>query len=491
VVPAQFLGRFVGLFRIVGTAAGAGYNFFIFKYAETNMREIILGGSVLYLVGFGLMCYFVREGQYPPVEEEAPGSSSKGMEGLKSFLKESFTNKFYWIFFIFNMLLAVGWAIMGFQVFFYKNMGLTLAQIGDLNGVLAIASLFAMYLSAIFIDRWHPIRVAVYLTLFSVIAALMNWVWLFVNLPAIYFFYLSLGIGLVTTFQVAMSGGYGLPLFMRLLPRSRYGQFCSAAALVRSFGSLCAGAVAGLFLDFARWFSGNSDFGYRYIFVWATLSALAATVFVILLYRKWYQLGGDANYHPPAPWSEHGTEELPIVTIQGPSSRWLRWSFWIFHATMALTAIGVAILMWWMFRHGANTAFYWHAVLMLPLAIASWCAWIILERGIWRDIARVRAGEKPRNGIPHHGMLIIVGSKFLLLLGLWVFQVVISVNHQMELAAIVFTAATIISNFLEIICVWIMCRVERGYSNVIDQRLSISDDDRADEVIEVSPCCQH
>ena len=42
VVPPEHLGKFAGLFRVVGTAAGALYNWFAFQYAATHMQEIFL-----------------------------------------------------------------------------------------------------------------------------------------------------------------------------------------------------------------------------------------------------------------------------------------------------------------------------------------------------------------------------------------------------------------------------------------------------------------
>ena len=482
VVPPQFFGRFVGMFRIVGTGACALYSYFIFKFAESNMREILIGASILYFVGFGLMCFFVREGQYPSFEEEKPGENGKGLEGIKSFLKESFTHKLYWFMFIFTAFQAIAGAIGTFYIFWGKNMGLSLDQIGKKGGITAVAALVAMYFAAIFIDRWHPLRVAAYLTVFSVITVMMNWVWVFVDLPAIYFFWLNLGLGLITAFHGALVGGCELPLFMRLFPPSRFGQFCSAAALVRSFGAICAGVMAGLFIDLTRWRYHGSDFGYRFIFVWTTVFTAVTALFFILTYRKWYSLGGDAHYHPPVPWSEKGIEEVAIVTTVGPQSRWLKWTFRMFHATMALSTIGIVSLLLWMHYRHAGIAFYWHAVLLLPLSLVAWVCWIILEKRIWHDVARAQNGKALHNGIPHHGLLIVVASQFLLLLGLWIVQVVISINMKMETGAIVFTVANVITNFLQIGGVWLMCRVERGYSTKIDVFLAVSEDDKAGEL---------
>ena len=70
VVPPQFLGRFMGLFRIVSSGVTALYNYFLFQYAEKHMRWILTGAAVLYFVGFGLMCLRVKEGEYPPPPDD-------------------------------------------------------------------------------------------------------------------------------------------------------------------------------------------------------------------------------------------------------------------------------------------------------------------------------------------------------------------------------------------------------------------------------------
>ena len=149
----------------------------------------------------------------------------------------------------------------------------------------------------------------------------------------------------------------------------------------------------------------------------------------------------------------------------------------MFHATMVLSVIGIVPLLLWMHCQHAGTAFYWHAILLLPLSLAAWGCWIILGKRIWRDVTRALAGDTLHNGIPHHGLLIVVASQFLLLAGLWIVQVVISVNMKIETAAIVFTVANVVTNFLQIGGVWLMCRVERGYCMVIDNNLSTCADD--------------
>ena len=77
VIPAQFMARFYGGLRVVNGIAASSINFFIFKYAESNMREIFIGASLLYLMGLGITCLRVKEGQYPPVKDQEDTDQKK------------------------------------------------------------------------------------------------------------------------------------------------------------------------------------------------------------------------------------------------------------------------------------------------------------------------------------------------------------------------------------------------------------------------------
>lgn len=470
VVPPQFLGRFVGAFRIVGTLAGATYNYFIFKYAEFNMREILVGASLLYFVGFVLMCLMVREGEYPPVEGETD-KDKKGWGTLKTFFQECFTHKFYWLFFLFTSFPAIAGVLGTFNVFFYRDMGLSLDQIGKFTAVAGIAAPVAMYFAAIFVDRWHPLRVYVYMNIFVVIASLANWTWVFVTLPAIYFFWLCIGNTLIATFQNALIGGASLPMYMRLLPKSRYGQFCSAQAIVRSFCTVVMAVVAGAFIDLMKWFCNGTDFAYRFIFIWITIFNAIAAVLGIWMYVYWHKLGADENYHPPAPWSPDKKETMETVPSIGPQARWLKISFCLFDALMMLSVSGIPPMMWWMYRNDAMFAFKWHAILILPLSLAAWFCWKIVAQWISRDMEKSLAAKPLCNGQPHHGVLMVVVIKYLLALPIWAVQVVVTINLKMELGCIIFGIANVLTNFLLIGSVVLLRVVECWSSDTLEQRI--------------------
>ncbi len=471
VVPPQVIGRFVGILRIITMMATTLYNFFIFKYAESHMREIFLGAAVLYFVGFGIMCLMVKEGEYPPVGEDA-AKAGKGLAGLKTFFSECFTHKFYWMIFISSAFYSISYAISAFMIFFNREMGLSLDQIGKLVAVNGIAQMTAMYFTAVFVDRWNPVRIVMYNGIFNLISGVMPWVWIFVSFPGNYFFWLCLGTTLTASFQLALYKAASFPRDMRLFPQSRFGQFCSAQAMAVSVSQIIGGVAAGLFIDVVRYFCHNSDFAYRFIFIWTAAFQFVAVGVAVFVYILWHRMGGDKKFQPPAPWSPEKVEEMQIVPSIGPQTKWLHVAFRLFDIINVLSVLSIPVLMWWMQRQQAMVAFKWFGLLILPLSIAVWVWWIIIKRNILQDMECSRSGQPLRNGIPHHGMLIVVSIKFLLALGLWGVQVVISVNMNMDSWAIVFGIANIVTNFMLVGSVLLLSRIERGFSTTLDEKMS-------------------
>jgi len=85
---------------------------------------------------------------------------------------------------------------------------------------------------------------------------------------------------------------------MRIFPRSHYGQFCSANALLRSISLLINGVLVGIFLDvLTRWLGQQR--AYICIPLWNFFYMIVALAATILLYRSWKRYGGDAAYLPP------------------------------------------------------------------------------------------------------------------------------------------------------------------------------------------------
>lgn len=467
VVPAQFLGRFMGSFKFVNIGAAAIYNWFIFGYAKTNMREIFTGAALLYLVGFGLMCLLLKEGKYPEVEGETD-KQNKGWGGLLTFFKESFSHKFYWYRFLFTSASAAAGSIALFGMFYSIEMGLSLEQIGKSTAITSVVTMFAIIFMATFVDRWHPLRLTTYSAVFSVMST--GWVWLFVTLPDNYFFWIGIFGGVVGAFHSALVQTAGLPCEMRIFPQSRFGQFCSAQAMVRSLCTCISGVLAGVFIDVIKWFCNGSDFAYRFSFLWSWFFTIVSAVFLVLVYIEWNKMGGDKHFHPPAPWSPEGREEMPITPTVSPQTRWLKLALFCFEGIMAGSVLLIPAMLWWMYMKNQMFAFTAYLVVILPLSLAAWFLWRRVKSSILRDMDAARNGRPLRNGLPHHGMLVLVGSKMFILLGSWIFEVIVSTHLNLQGGAVAFGAGRVATNFMVIGCIWAICRIERGYSVTIDEK---------------------
>lgn len=332
VIPDHLLARFMSWFRLVSTMAGSMYAFFVFKYAESHMHEIYIGGAILYTLGFGMMCLKVKEGKYPPPPEYVDGQGGV-LSAFKTYGKECFSIKHYWWVFLTSMAIGASWGTGVFGVFGAKSIGLNLEQIGQLGGISAIVMSFAILASGWLADRFHPIRVVLIGFLLQTIWAPTGFLWLFWHPSSSVVFWYSAITGLLVGVPIgALIGVYDPPLFMRTFPRSRYGQYCSANAMLRSIAAMIGGAGAGVYLDvlkayFSRpevqngvlkvMYAGEGctgeDVAYRMIPLWGWFFSALATVFLWRLYKSWKSLGGDEHYAPPV---LGGSE--PIEDSAGP-----------------------------------------------------------------------------------------------------------------------------------------------------------------------------
>ena len=165
----------------------------------------------------------------PPETKGPPGVLSK----LKAFGQQSFSSRFYWFFYLMNSAGAVGSAVGMFQVFFQMRcMGLSRQQLGELGGYVGLAHLAATYVVSIYVDRWHPLRIMTYNAV-SRGHGMGGRIVLGLRHPA--------RGGLLLDLAFRRPGGHvratlheacGIPLFMRVMPKSLYGRFCSANSVI-------------------------------------------------------------------------------------------------------------------------------------------------------------------------------------------------------------------------------------------------------------------
>ena len=462
-VPVTLIGRFIGLMQVVGGTVGFLYNYFIFKYAESHMKEIFVCTSILYGAGIGMLCFFVKEGEYAPISDQER-LNARGIAGFKTFFRESFSHKFYWTKFLYAITPGLAWsALSPFNIFFYKEMGLTLDYVGKAVAVVSVAGIIAAYFSSIFIDRWHPLRIITYSAVFSIVFSISSWVWLFVTLPPVAFFWLQmLGAGMIGTFHSTLTALAGMPCDIRLQPKSRYGQFCSAQSILTNGSNVLAGLSVGIFFDFLKWIFRGSDYAYRFNFIWSCFWLMVGTIIVCNLYRQWKALGGDLHFHPPASWTETGYEEMEKAPFVGTQVLWLNRALSLVHLLILGSILYLLPLLYWLYRIGWSVDFFWHLAVILPIAVVLYAAWIKVECAIKADVNRRLSGTMPRNGIPHHGVFFIKACALLLLLVVGIGKTIMAVQGGLKTGVIVFSAANLITNFLVIMAVLVLCRLERG-----------------------------
>ena len=300
VVPAAYLGRFMAMFRMAGALALAVYNGFIIAHANTHMQEIFLGAALLYLIAFGLLCWKVKEGPYPPPEPMGKAGEHGAIAMIRTYFKECFGHRIYWYFFLANAFYAMSWPVSAYSPLLAKSVGVPLEMYGQIAAIAGLITVALLLPAGILVDRFHPLRMMLGATGLMLLSQLL-WLYFLVSHPnaeqsrSIYiaFTFISLPISV-------LYGSSELPMYMRLISRERYGQFCSANAMFRSIVGMLAGIASGGVIDVIATYTVDKDYAYRFVPVWIMMCFAGSMVFLGLLYREWIRLGGDLNYRPPA-----------------------------------------------------------------------------------------------------------------------------------------------------------------------------------------------
>ncbi len=281
VVPQEFIGRFNSCFMIMGYSTGIFFNYAIRNHVANHLPWIYTIVAALVFFGLMTMALLVKEGTYPPVKE-----TLSPLKASFTYLRECFaSDRFYWWFFLataandvsvlcrslYNVLFATKTLEMGEPEYF---------KIGSMAGVVALASLLPLgYL----VDKLRPMRIY-FLGMTMVIATNVYAFFFCVNTTT------YIVVALLLALSYCIQNSCNIPLFIELLPKDRYGQFCSAQAVFRSILTFVANSVAGVFILYL---------GYRYLFVWDAAFTILALFFTVMMNRGYHAHGGPKNYVAP------------------------------------------------------------------------------------------------------------------------------------------------------------------------------------------------
>lgn len=304
VVPQAYLGRFMGLMRVMGSIAVFIFQFYLAPHAETHAREIYIIVSLLYFFGFGLMCWRVKEGEYPPEEEVGGGAGNEGgkpgvIAHVGTYLKECFLSHPVYIVLFVSQFFSGFMAVGVYGVFFAKQIGVSVENFFVIGAWFSLAGAICHYPAGMLADRFHPVRLTLIFAILSIPGSFLGYFYK-VDLPS----YILVAI---LWFPVAeLVGAASGVLLIRVLPRKRYGQFASATGMFRQAGKMLGVFCAAAFLDYVQ--------DYRYYLLWSGAGHVVNAVLIGVVYYYWCKLGGD---HYVAPLREEGVPELELRTNGG------------------------------------------------------------------------------------------------------------------------------------------------------------------------------
>lgn len=284
VVPHAVLGRFFGLFRAVSLLCGILFFYYLSKYASTHYLEIFLGVALLFGVGFGTVCFRLKEGEYPPPPPPEPNRGIAGFfHAAKGFVSECFGIPFYWLYFIATLC-----AIISFEPVNLYTIPFALSIHADYGKYLALTyaiSLCLTYPLGALADRIHPLLLGL-ITLFLYMLVTL-WGGLFALTAN------TFGIALVA--HGVLSGIYftsTASLNFRMLPKANFVQFSAAGGILGHINRIFIPPLIGIFLD-------QSHHVYRYTYLLGSSCAAFSFILLLVLYLKFLKMGGPKYYVAP------------------------------------------------------------------------------------------------------------------------------------------------------------------------------------------------
>ena len=288
VIPHRFIGRYMAAMNIGGMVTQLVFNLWVMPSVTDHLPWVYTVVGIAYFVTFMLMCVFVKEGKYPPAERP----ENEGLplwlriyNWVALYFRQCYRHPFFIFLFlgtalnnasttcrqVFNLLFAT------------RELGMDAAQYGKVMAVGAFVSMGVIMLTGWIMDKIHPLRVFLASGVIVILANIWGYYFVFD-----YHSFFTVGIAIIAVYAIQnVSNG---PVFVALFPPEKYGQFCSANAMLNSALLIFANYLGGIAIDL---------FGYRFIFVWDTLFTIAATVSLIYVYIKWKQYGGAEHYVAP------------------------------------------------------------------------------------------------------------------------------------------------------------------------------------------------
>ena len=292
VVPKELLGRFFGLFRTISLLDGIAFNYWIMGHIPSHFTLILTSIAIFYGVSFCWVCFKVKEGEYPPVEAPAPSEAPakndllQSVKGIRSYLRECFTHRYYLSVFLMLTGAALAFApVNTFAIPFARSVGVSMEVYGKAVAASFCISLILAFPLGWLADRFHPVRVT------TCVLALHS----FVCAIGAIFAHSAEAFVICFVLHSAVGGAFltsSASLGQRLYPQTRFGQFASAAGAMGSLCMIVFVPAIGIFIDL----SGNI---YRYTFIIGGCFGVLAFAMAYRVLKQFMALGGPRGYVAP------------------------------------------------------------------------------------------------------------------------------------------------------------------------------------------------
>ncbi len=288
VIPQECLVRYMAWSSFCGTGLTFVFNYFILDFAVRHMKTAFLIIGLIYLAVYILQFFFLKEGEYPPVNDKIDRTESpivKAGAYLKMFFSQCFRHKIFVFLFIAVGLNSASTICRGmFNVLFAtKDIHMSVAEYGKVIGYGALASALVVLPMGRIMSRFHPLYI--FLTGGLIVMATNVFGYFFVHSATTF-----MVVGIAMTVVYTIQNMAATPMGIALLPRDKYGQFSSAQGMIVSFAMFTGSYLGGVVTDIA---------GYRVMFVWDFCVTGLAMLALLVVAKEWKRFGGKEMYQPP------------------------------------------------------------------------------------------------------------------------------------------------------------------------------------------------
>lgn len=298
VVPQPLIARYVSLGTVINITASMLFTWFVFPHILINRKIVCVVVGLIYLTAFMLMCWQVKEGEYPPPEPRpAGGFFGSYLKTFFTYFRECLSVPIYRDFVIVYALMVAAGSTTPFSLLFLKEtIHLSMTEMGRVFTLGSLLSAIVVYPLGYLCNRIHAIRLMLAALICMAVGTLLSY--FFINGLASWILFIIITIAPSTAWGLAFN-----TFMLKVFPAEKFGQFFSSINVL-GFGSIfISNYLVGAFMDLV-----HSNYRLTFLITFVCYAAMIPMLFMV--YRHWRNHGGPDNYVPPLPRERVPNAEL-------------------------------------------------------------------------------------------------------------------------------------------------------------------------------------